>query len=207
MLDQLGKLLFPDDVEVLEIIPQHKYVYSIFKNGSTSLRRSNYRTVSKQELQNLTNIEVYVRNPHERFLSGVQTYINGISSEVDKNTLLYLINNYLYLNRHFCPQLYWLLNLSRFTSATFTIKPFNELSLITTHHQNASVLDPEIVKFFNQNSKILFYNEMDEVLTVNLLGKTVTIKEILTTLEKNYGTLYNDIFQTAKDITHVLSKT
>lgn len=207
MLDYLGKILFPGDVEVLEIAPQHRYVYPIFKNGSTSLRKSNYLAVSNQELKNLTNIEVFVRNPHDRFLSGVQTYINKLGHEYDSQTVLNLISQNLYLNRHFCPQLYWILNLSRFTSATLTIKPVEELSLITEHMTNQSIPDPAIAEFFSKNPKVLFYNEMDEVLTVNLIGKTVTVNEILLTLNENYTELYNDIFTTAKEILNVLPKT
>jgi len=207
MLDYLGKTLFPGDVEVLEIIPQHRYVYPIFKNGSTSLRKSNYLAVSNQELKNLTNIEVFVRNPHNRFLSGVHTYINKLGPEYDSQTVLNLISQNLYLNRHFCPQLYWILNLSRFTSATLTIKPIEELSLITEHMENQSTLNPKIAEFFNKNPKVLFYNEMDEVLTVNLVGKTVTVNEILLTLKENYTELYNNIFKTAEEILNVLPKT
>ena len=207
MLDYLGKILFPDDVEVLEIVPQRRYVYPIFKNGSTSLRKSNYLAVSNQELKNLTNIEVFVRNPHNRFLSGVQTYIDKLGHEYDSQTVLNLISQNLYLNRHFCPQLYWILNLSRFTSATLTIKPVEELSLITEYTENQSIPNPIMAEFFKTNSKVLFYNEMDEVLTVNLIGKTVTVDEILLTLKENYTELYNDIFKTAKEILNVLPKT
>ena len=99
MLDYQGKLLFPNDVEVLEIIPQHQYVYPIFKNGSTSLRKSSYLAVSNQELKNLTNIEVFVRNPHNRFLSGVQTYIRNLGPKYDSQTVLNLVSQNLYLNR------------------------------------------------------------------------------------------------------------
>lgn len=204
MFGRLGQILFPDEVEVLEIIPQRQYVYPIFKNGSTSLHKSSYLAVNNQELKNLTNIEVFVRNPHDRFLSGVQTYISQLGAECDSQTVLALISQNLYLNRHFCPQLYWILNLSRFTSAKLTIKPFEELSLITGHIANQSIPNPKIAEFFKKNSKILFFNEIDEVLTVNLIGKTVTIEEILYTLKENYTELYNDTFKTAKEILNVL---
>lgn len=207
MLDYQGKLLFPDSVEVLEIAPQRQYVYPIFKNGSSSLHRSQYRKITSQDLKDLTNIEVFVRNPHDRFISGVQTYISKLGKGYDVNTVLQLISQNLYLNRHFCPQLYWILNLSRFTSATLTIKPIEELTAITSYTENQSVPDPAVRDFFNNNPKILFYNEMDEVLTVNLVGKTVTVKEILHTLRENYTELYHDIFKTATDVLNVLPKT
>lgn len=207
MLDYQGKILFPDDVEVLEMIPQHRYVYPIFKNGSSSLYRSKHQKINTDNLNSISNITVFVRNPHERFLSGVQTYIKYLGPHYDSATVLHLIAQNLYLNRHFCPQLYWLLNLKRFTSAKLTILPLTELSLVTDYTENQSVPDASIKKYFSNNSKILYYNEMDEVLTVNLLGKTVTIDEILITLEKNYTELYYDVFKTAGDILSVLPKT
>lgn len=208
MLDHQGKLLFPDDVEVLEISPQRRYVYLIYKNGSSSLRKSSFRAITTQELKHLENIEIFVRDPHDRFISGVQTFIRKLGSGYDKNTVLQLIAQNLYLNRHFCPQLYWILNLARFTSATLTIRPISELSSLTQYVENQSGVDSEVADFFiKNNSKIQFYNEMDEVLTVNLIGKTVTVQEILLTLKENYLELYHDIFKTAIDILNVLSKT
>ena len=207
MLDYQGKILFPDDIEVLEMIPQCQFVYQIFKNGSSSLHRTPHRVVDKQELSTIENITVFVRNPHERFLSGVQTYIHKLGKKYDPETVLHLISQNLYLNRHFCPQLYWILNLRRFTSATLNIFPISELSTVTDYKENTSIFNVEIKKYFSNNPKILYYNEMDEVLTVNLIGKTVTFDEILTTLKENYTELYGDIFGTAKDILNVLPKT
>jgi len=207
MLDCQGKILFPDDVEVLEMIPQHRHVYPIFKNGSSSLYRMPHHVVVNKDLSTIENITVFVRNPHERFLSGVQTYIGKLGSIYDVKTVLQIISQNLYLNRHFCPQLYWILNLRRFTLATLTILPIEELSSTTDYNVNQSTLNLDIKDFFNNHPKILFYNEMDEVLTVNLIGKTVTFEQILFTLKENYTELYHDIFKTARDILNALPET
>jgi hypothetical protein len=207
MLDYQGKILFPNDVEVLEMIPQHRYVYPIFKNGSSSLYKAPHCVVAEQDLSTIENITVFVRDPHKRFLSGVQTYIDTLGSTYDVKTVLQIISHNLYLNRHFCPQLYWILNLRRFTSATLTILPIEELSTITDYKVNQSTLNFDIKNFFSSHPKILFFNEMDEVLTVNLIGKTVTFEQILFTLKHNYTELYYDIFKTAKDILNALPET
>jgi hypothetical protein len=207
MLDYQGKILFPDDVEVIEMLPRRQFVYPIFKNGSSSLYKMPHRVVAKQDLSTIENITVFVRNPHERFLSGVQTYIDVLGPNCDVKTVLQIISQNLYLNRHFCPQLYWILNLKRFTSATLTILPIEKLSLTTDYKVNRSTLNFDIKDFFDNHPKILFYNEIDEVLTVNLIGKTVTFEQIFLTLEQNYTELYHDIFKTARDILNALPKT
>jgi hypothetical protein len=207
MLGRLGQLLFPNHVEVLEIVPQRQYVYPIFKNGTTSLKETDYPTVGLANLRDISNIEVFVRNPHERFLSGVQTYIKKLGPGIDKKTALYFLNQIHYVDRHCCPQLYWLLNLNRFTNATITLRPIDELVTITTHHLHQSTVDPEIQEFFSKNKNLLFFNEMDEVLTVNLIGKTVTLEQILTVFKENYTELYNDTFDTGTQIINALPQT
>jgi hypothetical protein len=204
MLGRLGQILFPNHVEVLEIVPQHQYVYPIFKNGTSSLRGEKYPKVNLEDLQNIDNIEVFVRNPHERFLSGVQTYLKELGPDIDKKTALYFLNQTHYLNRHYCPQLYWLLNLGRFTNATLTLRPMSELVTITNSHANQSIIDPEILEIFSKNKNLLFFNEIDEVLTINLIGKTVTLEKILEVLKEKYEELYHETFDISKEITNVL---
>lgn len=196
--------LFPDDCLVLEIVPSSRYVYPIFKNGSTSLVKSGYKLLTADQLSTIENVEVYVRNPHERFVSGVQTYLSKIDSKLDKSTVMHLIEKYFYLNRHFCPQLFWLINFRRFSNASYTIKSINELHNLTDFYENQSTLDIELVNRFSNNSKIKFYNEMDEVLTVNLIGKTVSLEEIFSVLKCNYDNLYFDAFGHFKDIINVV---
>ena len=197
--------LFPNSCEVLEIVPHKHYIYPIFKNGSSSLLAAGYNVVDTSKLQSLTNIDIFVRNPHERFLSGVQTYLTKLDNTIDKKTALYFIKNYLYLNRHFCPQLFWLINLQRFTQAKLTIRPLSELNTITSFTKNASIVDEEIKEYFANDSKLLFYNEIDEVLTFNLIGQTVTFNNIMEELKSKYYELYTETFNLPKDLVNVVS--
>lgn len=195
--------LFPNECSVLEIAP-NRYVYPIFKNGSSSLYRSGFKLVDKDHLQHINNIEVFVRNPHERFISGVQTYLSRLDPSLDQTTALYFVEKYFFLNRHFCPQLFWLINLARFTDATLTIRPIQELAQITNLNENQTVKNVELIKRFGSNTKIKFYNEMDEVLTVNLCGQTVDLKSIFNVLKSNYDDLYPEAFQYLKGIVNVV---
>ena len=80
----------------------------------------------------------------------------------------------------------------------------SELVTITDVHANQSTIDPEILEIFSKNKNLLFFNEIDEVLTINLIGKTVTLEEILEVLKEKYSELYHETFDISKQITNVL---
>lgn len=203
MFARIDQTLFPEECVVLEIVPHTHYVLPVFKNGSSSLNKQGFRAVSQQELRDLEVIDVFVRDPHERFLSGVQTYLTKLPDTFDRATILYFVKHFLYLNRHFCPQVYWLLNTRRFTQARFRIRPLSELSTITDLRENQSVPDPDLARYF-QDSRVRFFNEMDEALTVNLINQTVGIQDILTVIRSNYADLYQETFGTAEQVINAL---
>lgn len=205
MFARIDQTLFPNECVVLEIVPHAHYVLPIFKNGSSSLARQGYRSVSPQELANIAEIDVFVRDPHERFLSGVQTYLTKVP-ELDRHTVLYFVQNFLYLNRHFCPQVYWLLNAARFTDARFRIRPVSDLSTVTSLRENQSQPDPSLREYF-ADTKTRFFNEIDEALTVNLINQTVSMKDIVDVIRDNYADLYEETFASAESIINALHKT
>ena len=201
MLSQLDNIIFPDRCDVLEIVPSQRFVYPIYKNGSSSLYNSGYRLLEHSELSNIKVIDVYVRNPYDRFVSGINSFLN-YNPKLDRETAFYFINNYLFLNRHFCPQFYWLVNLQRFTNAFIRINPIESLSEVTslTHNQSQDPLLDEI----SNTDKIHFYLSIDKVLTEDLLGQTVPFKLICNTLKYRYSDVYNEIVQRSINLCSVL---
>ena len=73
MLSQLDNIIFPNRCDVLEIVPSQRYVYPIYKNGSSSLYESGYRLMEHDELCNIPVVDIYVRDPYDRFVTGVNT--------------------------------------------------------------------------------------------------------------------------------------
>lgn len=205
MFARIDQTLFPEECVVLEIVPHTHYVLPIFKNGSSSLARQGFRPVSSSELANISEIDVFVRDPHERFLSGVQTYLTKVP-ELDRDTVLYFAKNFLYLNRHFCPQVYWLLNAARYTDARFRIRPITDLSTVTSLRENQSQPDLSLREYF-ADTKTRFFNEIDEALTVNLINQTVGIQDIIAVIRTNYADLYDETFATAESVINALHKT
>ena len=154
MLSQLDNIIFPDRCDVLEIVPSQRYVYPIYKNGSSSLYNSGFRLLEHDELTQIEVVDIYVRDPYERFVTGVNSFLK-YNQNLDRNTCLHFISNFLFLNRHFCPQFYWLVNLQRFTDAKIRINPIESISEITnlkSNTNNSQLLD----NILNQD-KINFY--------------------------------------------------
>lgn len=201
MLSQLDNIIFPDRCDVLEIVPSQRYVYPIYKNGSSSLYKSGYRLMDHDELRNMPVVDIYVRDPYYRFVAGVNTFLQH-NNNLDHATVLHFINNYLFLNRHFCPQFHWLVNLQRFTNAKIRINSIDTLSDITSFKVNQSE-DPFLDEALS-TEKLNFYLSIDKVLTEDLLGKTVPFKLIVQTIKHRYPDVYKEVVQRSIDLCNVL---
>ena len=114
MLSYLDPVLFPDEILVIELTA-NRYVYPIFKNASSSLFETAKATLNTTQIKRIGHVEVFVREPFERYVSGVQTYLR-MNPHLDRTTALSMIDEYLFLNRHFTLQFHWLVNLMRFNS-------------------------------------------------------------------------------------------
>lgn len=202
MLSQLDNIIFPDRCEVLEVAPQ-RFVYPIYKNGSSSLTKAGYQHVPFEKLPEINVIEIYVRDPYDRFLSGVQTYLMQ-NFALDRKTMLHIVGENLFLNRHYAPQFHWLVNLQRFTKAKIKINPIEKLSELTAHYDNQQDKDYDIIEYFKGNEKIQFYTSIDKILTETLLGHTVRFKDIVRLLELKQPEVYNEIVLRSINLCSVL---
>ena len=110
MLSYLDRILFPDRCEVIEVIPSQRYVYVIFKNGHSSF--NNFKIINprqifiNQQIQKLKQIDIIIRNPEDRLISGINTYIHFTIRDnltLDQETVQWFALNHLYLDRLYCP--------------------------------------------------------------------------------------------------------
>lgn len=203
MLSYLDPIIFPNRCEILEIVPSQRFVFPIFKNGSSSLYKTYNNLVPQDKIVNLTEIDVFVRDPYQRFLSGAQTYMDNLilsNPKIDRYTVLQFINEYMFLNRHCVPQFHWLVNLTRFSSAKIKLLPLAELSTLTHLNSNKHTIDADVIKLID-NPKIQFYLGLDKVLTETLIGQTVTFQDILNNIDP---ILYKEIIEYSKNICAVL---
>lgn len=194
MLSYLDPIIFPDRCEILEIVPSQRYVFPIYKNGSSSLYESGFRVID--DVASIQQVDVFVRDPYERFLSGVHSYLQYATAQdpkLDRYTALKFVNEYLFLNRHYAPQFHWLVNLQRFNTGKIRLLPMDAISTVTDQHWHSRAVDPELDKFFKDNNRLHFYLSVDKVLTEKLLGQTVTFDTIVQSIKESYPEVYKEI--------------
>lgn len=221
MFSEIDKTIFPDSCEVLEITPSQHYVFPIFKCGKSSLYDSihakNWKIIVDDEIQKIqTPITVYLRNPKSRFISGVNTYLQHIKrnfSEIDDKTALWFIDQYLFLNRHYCPQFFWILNLSKFVNSNTKLYlcDYRDISKLTQIYSSAGV-NPVTEDFLQLVEKfdwkrIELYLYLDQIL-VDRLGQSFTIQELIDIVYYQYPDVYKLIFNSTLELfKHVLPST
>ena len=201
MLSYLDPVLFPDECEVYEM-GFGNFVYPIFKNGSSSLKAENPTVIINRKIRAISNITVYVRDPFERYVSGVQTYLRH-NPHLDRATALSMIDEYLFLNRHFALQFHWLLNLRRHYDNWLTFRSMDELGNLTENTWNALERDQRIVDYFKDNKKLHFYLELDKFL-LKYVGQKVKFAHILAELKAEQPLLYRETVQRSRDLCAVL---
>ena len=194
--------LFPELCEVVEIPLHNQWVYLIQKNGSSSLRvqraLNNLITVFNEQIVNLDCVDVYIRNPRDRYISGVNTYLQHLQRdhpELDYNTAFWFARRYKFLNRHYLPQFYWLANLSQYLhkDAKIRFRDFKNFSEIVDFDSNADITNPSpefIKKLFENDSELEFWLFLDQIL-LNLAEQELTWTELL----QHYNTNYPDIIK------------
>tara|TARA_R110000744_G_scaffold55178_2_gene116696 strand:- start:522 stop:1127 length:606 start_codon:yes stop_codon:yes gene_type:complete len=200
MLSILDPIIFPDDCLILK--SQDHYIYPIFKNGSSSLKQSGYTVVSPDEYADISEVTVFVREPFERYLSGVNTFVQHNPS-YHQETLVHIINENLFLDRHFCLQFHWLVNLQRFTQAPIKLTPVSELNYVTDLHNN-KCKNKSFREVFENHAELYFYLALDKVLFYDLIGQTVDFKQILTTIKQTWPDSYTEVIERSKQICSVL---
>lgn len=194
MLSDIDNILFPNSCEVISLASQ-QFVYPIMKNGSSSFYyqmqqglKPEWKILQKHELKTVKQpLIVFLRNPRERFISGVNTYIQHLERDnlnLDRRTVMWFVDNYLFLNRHYCPQFFWLINLARYmgTSVQLDLQPMSAVSQYANLNFDADVKAPtqEFLKDIEQFNwkKLELYLYLDQII-VDMVGQTVTFDRIL----------------------------
>lgn len=196
MLSYLDCIIFPDRCEVIEVLPSQRYVYPIFKNASTSLfwqaQQCNWKIKINEQIKKLNNIDVILRDPHERLISGLNTFAQQVirdNPDLDHKTVLWFAKKYLFLDRHYCPQFFWLVNLFRYMSddATVTFKNMTNIVEFTEFHRkppDIAQVTEEMTQQANSIPNIEMYQRLDHILFSDCVGHAMTSKQVFTKLRQ-----------------------
>lgn len=190
MRTALDTELFPELCEVVEIPLHNQWVYLIQKNGSSSLRiqqkRDNLAVFTNDKIANLDHVDIYIRNPRDRYISGINTYLQFLlrdNPELDYNTAFWFARRYKFLNTHYLPQLHWIANLSRYLSdhTKLRFRNFDNFSQITDIKFDAFVTAPGpefAATLFHNDTDIELWLFLDQIL-LDLAGQEMTWTQLL----------------------------
>jgi len=159
--------LLNTDCTVVDI--GHHTVYPMFRVGYTSLLADADRTYINEQISNCEHIDILIRDPRDRFVSGINEYCR--QNKLDIEGIMKLVEKGMLVDRHFAPQYLWLLHLYKFYKGSVTLKPFDYISKITQLHLRAGEthrhVEP-IDQFVNVDLNLM-----------NDLHKTVSLEDII----------------------------
>ena len=151
-----------------------RMVYPIFRCGFTSIRATADKTYINEQIKT-RNIDVLIRDPGDRFVSGVNEYARQNNTDVE--TTWQLIHDDELVDKHFAPQYVWLMQLQKFHTGLVTLYPFKDIKKFTKLHKatwedypgaTEKVAVPCLKDYVEKDYKLLEY-----------LNKTLTIKDLL----------------------------
>ena len=191
MRTALDTELFPKLCEVVHVPLHNQWVYLIQKNGSSSLRfqqsRDNLAVFTNDEISTLDYVDVYIRNPRARYVSGINTYLQNLQRdhpELDYLTAFWFAKHYKFLNTHYLPQFYWVANLSKHLrkDTKIRIRDFQKINQIIdikiTHLQIIAADKKFIKKLFEDDINIELWLFLDQIL-LDLSGQEMTWSQLL----------------------------
>ena len=209
MFTEIDKVLYPKKCEVIQTA-SHEFIYPIFKNGSTSLcetaEENKWKIILNDQIFDCKNIIVFLRDPIGRTISGINTYVNNlITDDLDEKTIIYFVNNYLFLNRHYMPQILWLIHLARYANpkCILHIKDINDIKIYSNKFENKSEKSNNYYHEFIE--KIKFYIEADFYL-LKYVDKSISLSDLFLNYKKDCYNSYKHIFDYSENIINALPK-
>ena len=191
MKTALDTELFPTLCEVVEMPLHNQWVYLIQKNGSSSLRiqqsRDNLAVFTNDEISALDYVDVYVRNPRARYVSGINTYLQHLQRdhpELDYSTAFWFARRYKFLNTHYLPQFYWIANVSKYLrkDTKIRLRNFKEFGQITDLNLKPKAVTSPTKQFvemlFKDDPNIEFWLYLDRIL-LDLVGQELTWPQLI----------------------------
>jgi hypothetical protein len=162
------------------------FVFPIFKNGKTSIecyaKANNCKWLYEEQCKKAKCVTVFIRNPIERFVSGVHSFIEfekRKNNNLDYDTMLYAIEKHGVVNEHFLPQYFWLEKLGKKFKGNLIIKETKDLYSFIPNRDAPAI--PKISKEqIYKISKICFGNiKYDNFLFASCIGLKININELL----------------------------
>ena len=210
MLSRIDDIIYPNRCEVIEFRDPQRFVYPIFKNGSTSLKeyasQQGYKTLLNGQIDRIAAIDIILRDPMERFISGFNSYVYNTKRDnpnLDLDTIIHFAETYLFLNRHYAPQLSWLLNIKKYLNCNAKLR-LHDISSLSTFTPlsikpaEENLLNTQVVERLKTNIHNEMYIRLDSLL-LQLIGQDMTFIDIMSYLHTRDPIAYSKIQCTVQD--------
>lgn len=214
MFSDIDFALYPDDCEVAEMPLHDQWVYMIQKNGTSSIRNDHtgqFRILKNQQIKDLDFVDIYIRDPKTRYVSGVNTFMQQTlrdRPDLDRATVMYFATHYLFLNRHYLPQILWIFNLLRWLSpqAQLRLHDFaNYDSLVNMNHR--ALIEPADQltqrQILDANNGMALWWFADQILLEHA-GQSMTWAQLRDVYRQRYPDVWQSITSTVEKMHHVL---
>ncbi len=144
-------------------------VYPIYRVGFTSLVYDTTCFYYNENISKCADINVLVRDPAERFISGVNEVCR--QNKLDVFNTWNLIAKDQFIDRHFTPQYLWLMHLYRFYKGNVKLRPFSHIKKLTKIHERKGeqkISVPLLQKFIDVDYRLL-----------DMVGRTINLGTLI----------------------------
>jgi len=196
----------------IRVDEHNNYYFSIRKCGSRTLTTST--RLYCNNLKEIDNITIYVREPYGRFLSGVDTlnsiYTGNITDLtvfkehlmnvynkclfLDEHNLIEYLDKHLFIESHTFLQFHWIfqliLQLKHDTLLTF--KDLSDMNKITNAHIGVHNNKYQFNDRFKNNAQLKYYMQYDDMIMKYCVNKTVSIQYLFDILKRHYFEFYKN---------------
>ena len=156
--------------ECLVLRLEDRYIFPIFKNGSTSLHHDSDEILTNDEISGCNLIHILLRDPRERFQAGINKYAM-LNNTTVKNVIQQVKKNEL-SDRHFMPQWVWLLHLYKYYHGNVQLDSFKNIANYCKNHKGKTV------SYTQETGVLADYIDYDYQL-ISHIGKTLPLKKLI----------------------------
>lgn len=177
-----SNLLFMTDDCTVVSLHEACHVFPIFKNGNSSImemaHRNDLTLHVNDEISDLDLINVYLRDPKQRFISGVNTFASFGQRPVDD--LMRDIQSYRVYDKHFIPQYLWLMHLFKHYKGQVNLLPVSELRTTVPLDYKPNTEDhKDRIRDIMDRDNFDGYITVDEKMINNFMNRTVNLQELI----------------------------
>lgn len=181
MFKQIHKIL-TDTCRVVKI--KDNFYYPIFKNASSALNiyatKNSCEVLINEEIEKLNHIIVFVRDPNERFVSGLLSAI-AFNKKKDLKEYLDAVETEREIDKHFVPQYIWLCHLYKYFKGTVELRHFSEVTNLVGDNGIRPPIDtphPRVARHI-ENMKKSKYIDIDIKIIEAFINVPVKLRSIV----------------------------